>query len=352
VPAPPPPFLAGIGRRVAERIDTLLAAEQERWGAVDADLVEPYAALRALVAGGGKRLRPAFCHWGWVGAGGDPGDPRIVDAGAALELLHTFALIHDDIIDGSARRHGGPCLHVGFARQHSEMGWHGDAGRFGEGAAMLIGDVAFVYADRLLRGAPADALDVFDELRIEVNVGQYLDVLGTATRPASTAQAHTICVYKSGKYTIERPLHLGAALAGRLDELAKPYSAYGVPLGEAFQLRDDLLGAFGDADLLGKSVGEDLREGKPTALFAIARGRASGPDAALLDRCYGRRDLTAAEISAVQEVLTATGARAQVEASVGALTDTALAALADAPVTAEARAALTALARFVSGREF
>ena len=324
MPAPPPPFLAGIGRRVAERIDTLLAAEQERWGVVDADLVEPYAALRALVAGGGKRLRPAFCHWGWVGAGGDPGDPRIVDAGAALELLHTFALIHDDIIDGSARRHGGPCLHVGFARQHSEMGWHGDAGRFGEGAAMLIGDVAFVYADRLLRGAPADALDVFDELRIEVNVGQYLDVLGTATRPASTAQAHTICVYKSGKYTIERPLHLGAALAGRLDELAKPYSAYGVPLGEAFQLRDDLLGAFGDADLLGKSVGEDLREGKPTALFAIARGGASGPDAALLDRCYGRRDLT----------------------------DAALAALAEAPVTGEAREALTALARFVSGREF
>ena len=183
-------------------------------------------------------------------------------------------------------------------------------------------------------------------------MGQYLDLVGTASQRASEAQARTICVYKSGKYTIERPLHLGAALAGRLDELAKPYSAYGVPLGEAFQLRDDLLGAFGDADLLGKSVGEDLREGKPTALFAIARGGASGPDAALLDRCYGRRDLTDAEITAVQDVLTATGARAQVEASVAALTDAALAALAEAPVTGEAREALTALARFVSGREF
>jgi len=352
VPAPPPPFLAGIGQRVASRVDALLADEQARWGAVDADLVAPYTALRALVAGGGKRLRPAFCHWGWVGAGGDPDDPRIVDAGAALELLHTFALIHDDIIDGSTRRHGGPCLHVSFATAHTAEGWHGDAARFGEGAAMLIGDVAFVYADRLLRGAPADALEVFDELRVEVNVGQYLDVLGTATRPASTAQARTICVYKSGKYTIERPLHLGAALAGRLDELSKPYSAYGVPLGEAFQLRDDLLGAFGDADLLGKGVGEDLREGKPTALFAIARGRAAGADAALLDRCYGRPDLTGDEIAAVQDVLTETGARAEVEASVTALTDTALAALAEAPVTTDARAALTDLARFVSGREF
>jgi geranylgeranyl diphosphate synthase, type I len=351
VPVEPPSSLAVIGERVAARIDALLAAEEERWGAVDADLVEPLAALRALVAGG-KRLRPAFCHWGWVGAGGDPDDPRIVDAGAALELLHSFAIVHDDVMDGSSRRHGRPCVHVDFADRHARRDWHGEERRFGDGAAILIGDLAFVYADRLLRGAPTDAMDVFTELRLEVNVGQYLDLIGTASRAASPAQAHTICIYKSGKYTIERPLHLGAALAGRLDDLVKAYSAYGLPLGEAFQLRDDLLGAFGDAERLGKEVGEDLREGKPTALYAAARGRASPSDAALLDRCYGRRDLTAAEMAEIQRVLTDTGARAEMEAAVAALTDTALTALADAPVTQRARDELTRLARFVSGRDF
>jgi len=351
VPVEPPSSLAAISERVAARIDALLAAEQHRWGAVDTDMVEPYASLRALVSGG-KRLRPAFCHWGWVGAGGDPDDPRIVDAGAALELLHAFAIVHDDIMDGSTRRHGRPCVHVEFADRHAERGWRGEARRFGDGAALLIGDLAFVYADLLLRGAPADAMDVFTELRVEVNVGQYLDLIGTATRNASPARARTICVYKSGKYTVERPLHLGAALAGRLDDLAKAYTAYGIPLGEAFQLRDDLLGAFGDAERLGKGVGEDIREGKPTALYAAARGRAGAADAALLDRCYGRPDLTLAEIAGVQRVLTDTGARAEIEAAVTTLTDTALGALAEAHLPEPARAELAALARFVSGRDF
>jgi geranylgeranyl diphosphate synthase type I len=351
VPVAPPPSLATIGERVSARIDVLLADEQDRWGAVDADMVEPYAALRALVSGG-KRLRPAFCHWGFVGAGGDPDDPRIVDAGAALELLHAFAIIHDDIMDGSSRRHGRPCVHVAFADQHAERGWRGEPRRFGDGAALLIGDLAFVYADRLLRGAPPDAIDVFSELRVEVNVGQYLDLIGTATRNATPARAHTICVYKSGKYTVERPLHLGAALAGRLDELAKVYTAFGMPLGEAFQLRDDLLGAFGDAARIGKGVGEDLREGKPTALYAAARGTAGPDDAALLDRCYGRRDLTPAEIAEIQRVLTDTGARAEIEAAVTTLTDTALAALAEGHLPEPARAELADLARFVSGRDF
>jgi hypothetical protein len=190
VPVEPPSSLAAISERVAARIDALLAAEQQRWGAVDADMVEPYASLRALVSRG-KRLRPAFCPWGWVGAGGDPDDPRIVDAGAALELLHAFAIVHDDIMDGSTRRHGRPCVHVEFADRHAERGWRGEARRFGDGAALLIGDLAFVYADRMMRGAPADAMDVFTELRVEVNVGQYLDLIGTATRNASPARARS-----------------------------------------------------------------------------------------------------------------------------------------------------------------
>jgi geranylgeranyl diphosphate synthase type I len=351
VPVEPPPSLAAIAERVGARIDALLDAEERRWRAVDPALAEPLAALRSFVSGG-KRLRPAFCHWGWVGAGGDPLDGRPVSAGAALELLHSSALIHDDIMDGSSRRHGQPCVHVRFSEEHAARGWRGEAQRFGEGAALLIGDLASVYADDLLRGAPADALGVFAELRLELNVGQYLDLAGTAARSVSAAHARTICVYKSGKYTVERPLHLGAALAGRLEDLAAPYSAYGLPLGEAFQLRDDLLGAFGDPARLGKPVGEDVRDGKPTALYAAAYARAGAGDRALLDRCYGRHALGDDEAAEVLRVLTETGARAETEAAIGALTDAALAALARAPIREEARRELAALARFVSGREF
>jgi geranylgeranyl diphosphate synthase, type I len=351
VPVDPPPSLAVVGERVGARIDALLAGEQERWAAVDAGLAEPFAALRALIAGG-KRLRPAFCHWGWVGAGGDPDDPGVVDAGAAIELLHTFALAHDDIMDDSALRHGVSCLHVDFANRHAAQRWRGEARRFGDGAAILIGDLAFVYADQLLQGAPAAALEVFTELRLEVNIGQYLDLVATARRAATPAQAHTICVYKSGKYTIERPLHLGAALAGRLADLGKAYTAYGIPLGEAFQLRDDLLGAFVGGDRLGKVVGEDFRDGKPTALYALALARATGGDAELLAERFGQPDLTDGEIVAIQGVLSRTGARHAVEEAVEVLAGEALAALAVAPVTEEARTELEVLARFVTGRDF
>ncbi|MDQ6727555.1 MAG: polyprenyl synthetase family protein, partial [Actinomycetota bacterium] len=217
-----PPSLALIARRVEERIRVLLDAELERWSAVDPDLAEPFAALRDLVLAGGKRLRPAFCQWAYVGAGGRPDDPAVVDAGAALELLHTFALVHDDIMDDSARRRGLPTIHTTFEDRHRREAWRGEGRRFGEGVAILMGDLSFVYADLLLAAAPADAIAVFTELRLEVNIGQYLDLLGTARGDASVEQAKRICQYKSGKYTIERPLHLGAALAGRLDELAEP----------------------------------------------------------------------------------------------------------------------------------
>jgi geranylgeranyl diphosphate synthase, type I len=350
VPVDPPASLVAIGAAVSARIDTMLAAEQDRWAGVDAALVEPIASLRRFV-GGGKRLRPAFCHWGFAGAGGGADLEQVVDAGAAIELLHVMALIHDDIMDGSVRRHGQTCLHLDYADRHSAQAWRGEARRFGDGAAILIGDLAFVYADRLLRGAPPEAIDVFTELRLEVNIGQYLDLVTTASGDARPEQAHTIAVYKSGKYTIERPLQLGAALAGRLDELGKWYTAYGIPLGEAFQLRDDLLGAFGDGDRLGKDVGEDLRDGKPTTLYALARARATGSDADLLT-AVGRPDMTPAEIAAIQRVMTDTGARADVERTIDDLMVEALDALADAPVTEQARQELHALALFVAGRDF
>ncbi len=349
VTTPAPLSLSRIAGRVDERVATLLVGERARWTAVSADLAAPFDALEALVLGGGKRLRPAFCHWAFVGAGGDPDDPQVVDAGAALELLHTFALIHDDIMDGSSTRRSMSTIHVQFEERHALDGWRGEGRRFGEGVGVLVGDLAFVYADLLLAAAPPEAMAVFTELRIEVNVGQYLDLVGTARGHADEDQAQRISLFKSGKYTVERPLHLGAALAGRLAPLEGPLSAFGLPLGEAFQLRDDLLGAFGDETLTGKPVGEDLREGKPTLLYAAARSRVGEHDC-LLER-YGAADLSDDEMADLQDLFVETGAVAQVEATIDDRVNEALLHLGVAPLTRAARDALAELAHYVAGRD-
>src|SRR5580765_2536810 len=302
-----PEALDPVADRVEQRIDALLAAEIERWNAVDPALIDPFCALRDFVAAGGNRLRPAFCACAYVGAGGELDDPAVIDAAAALELVHTFALVHDDIMDGSDIRRGRDAVHRRFARQHEDEAWRGPARRFGDGMAILVGDFALVYADILLRGAPADAQTIYDELRVELCVGQSLDLVGTATARTDAATARRIATYKSGKYTVERPLHLGAALAGRADELAAPLSAVGLPMGEAFQLRDDILGAFGESAVTGKPVGDDLREGKPTPLVAIATARAAESDRELLGQ-LGSAELTGTDIAALQSLFIRTGA--------------------------------------------
>lgn len=344
-------------RRVAapleDRLRRLFAEEGLRWSAVDGDLSAPFAALRDYVLSGGKRLRPAFCYWAFVGAGGDPDDPMVVDAGAALEMLHTAALIHDDIIDGSDLRHGEETVHVRFARLHRSMQWAGGARRFGEGAAIVMGDLALVYSSRLIGAAPREAVAVFEEMRLEVNVGQYLDILGAAQGmrvpgPTAVERAGRICRYKTAKYTIERPLHLGAALAspGTLAALAGPLSDFGLPLGEAFQLKDDLLGVFGDPELTGKPVGDDLREGKPTLLAGLAATR----EPRFAER-FGAQDLTDSEIRDLQGIIEETGARAEVEKAVADLVARSEEALEVLPLSPEAVRSLGQLARFVAGRD-
>jgi geranylgeranyl diphosphate synthase type I len=334
---------------VEARIDALLEGELTRWGLVDPELVPPIEALRRFVLDGGKRLRPAFCHWAFVGAGGDPADPAVIDAGAALELLHAFALLHDDVMDGSPLRRGRTTVHVDFAARHVAAACRGEARRFGEGVAILVGDLAFVYADLLMVGVPPAATEIFNELRVELNIGQALDLIGTAEARRDRLMARRIARYKSGKYTVERPLHLGAALQGRLDDLAEPLSAYGLPLGEAFQMRDDVLGTFGDPAVTGKPVGEDLREGKPTPLLAIATARAGAEGAELLGR-VGFPDLGADEVAAIQALMIETGAKEETERLVDELAAEAVAALDRAALTGEARAALTELAAFVAHR--
>jgi geranylgeranyl diphosphate synthase type I len=347
-----PGVVASVADRVEARVDALLEQERARWEQVDPALVGPIEALRSFVAGGGKRLRPAFCHCAFVGAGGDPDDPLVIDAAAALELVHTFALIHDDVMDGSDMRRGSDAVHRHFVREHVNARWRGEPRRFGEGMAILVGDFACVYADVLIRGAPPDAVAIYDELRIELCVGQSLDLVGTARATADPVAARRIATYKSGKYTVERPLHLGAALAGRLDALAQPLSDVGLPLGEAFQLRDDVLGVFGDEDVTGKPVGDDLREGKLTPLVAIATERVGDdPDDAVLLARLGAPDLDPLEVRALQELFVRSGALAKVERAIERLVGEARAALARTDLIGDARERLDDLATYIAWRD-
>ena len=353
------PAAAGaIAPMVDRRLEDLLAGETLRWSKVDPELAAPLSDLMASVLSGGKRLRAAFCYWAFVGSGGDEADPRIVDAAAALEMLHSAALLHDDVIDDSDRRRGVPTAHVEHASRHSRMAWRGDPARFGAGVAILAGDLAMVYGDRLLRGAPDLALFVYDEMRLEVNFGQYLDIVGAADASGLAGdggieRARRICRYKTAKYTVERPLHLGAALAApdRFDELQHHLSRFGLPLGEAFQLRDDLLGVFGDPSKTGKPVGEDLREGKPTMLASLAASAATGEARRLFAERFGNPDLHEGEVASFQEAIEASGARAQLEAEVDRLVAEAGSALDELPLLPQAVDALRELAEFVGGRD-
>ena len=346
-----PQSLLDVASRVDKRLESLLAVERERWAKVDADLVPPIDEIARLVLAGGKRLRPAFCFWGFVGAGGDPTDELVIDAGAALELLHAFALFHDDVMDGSLTRRGEPTTNAKFEASHGANKLAGESRRFGDGVAILVGDLAYVYSDQLMRNASPQAWTIWNELRIELNFGQYLDMLGSAMNERRREKAERICRYKSGKYTIERPLHLGALLAAptRGAELIPVLSTYGLPLGDAFQMRDDVLGAFGDTAITGKPVGDDLREGKPTPLMAIATARANVVQLKEL-QLVGNQDLTPEQIARVQEVIRETGALDELETVITRLTDEAIAAVQHVPFAQSVRDELITLAEYVSWR--
>ena len=352
VTAEAPPSLRLIADRVAARLDAVLTPELERWAALDPDLRQPMAEIRRLVLAGGKRLRPAFCTWGYVAVGGDAEAQIVTDAGAAFELMHAFALFHDDVMDDADSRRGEPTTHTVWSEHHAANGWSGESRRFGEGVAILIGDLAFVYADQMLAEANPTAWRIWNELRIELNVGQVLDILGSVSGVRDVAQAERICRYKSGKYTIERPLHLGAALAApdRFDAMSPVLSAYGLPLGDAFQMRDDVMGAFGDTTTTGKPVGGDLREGKPTPLLARALAAASSAQTEVLAR-VGRSGLSDADVGDVQQTIVDTGALDDLEATIVRLTDEAIVAIRSADIVDSARDELIALAAYVSQRE-
>ena len=332
---------------LGQQHDVLLAAGQ--------DLLPGAESIAGLLAGG-KRLRPAFCYWGWRGAGG-PDCPEIINAAAALELLHAGALIHDDLMDASDTRRGQPSLHRQFEARHARSHWHGSPAAFGMGAAILMGDLLLCWTDEMFHasGLPGEALrrgrPVLDQMRTEVFAGQYLDLLGQATGDETLESALRVVEFKTTKYTIERPLHLGAALAAGGDAgLAGAYTAYGLPLGLAFQLRDDILGVFGDPAQTGKPAGDDVREGKRTVLLAIARDRATAGQAEVIDRYLGDPTLGEAGTAEVRAAIAGTGAVAECERMIGRHVSVAVAALAGAPITGAAREALAELAVAATAR--
>ncbi|GAA2100134.1 polyprenyl synthetase family protein [Actinomadura alba] len=354
--------------RIRKEIDEALSAfiDRQRPGLliIDDDLAPMVAALEALVTGG-KRLRPSFCYWGWRGAGGRD-DPGIATAAASLELLQASALIHDDVMDASDTRRGQPSVHRRFQAMHERAGWPGSAESFGAGAAILLGDLCLSWSGLMYDGSglPEETLRrgraVYDLMRTEVMCGQYLDLLAQARGarpPGSEAPGHgavdralRVVEFKSAKYSVERPLHLGAAMAGADGKTVSALARYGLPLGIAFQLRDDVLGVFGDPAETGKPAGDDLREGKRTVLVALALERATPAQAKVIQARLGDPALDTAGVEELRSIIVDTGGLDACEAMIDRYAADAHAALESAPVTDEAGAALAGLAIAATAR--
>jgi len=313
---------------IDEGISAVLASFlDERRGeaaAIDDRLDPLIDELRRVVFSGGKRLRPLFAVWGYQAACGDEVGEPMLRAAAALEMLHTFALIQDDVIDRSPTRRGGPASHVRLSARAET----GDKERFGASAAILLSDLALIWADRMLgeSGFPPERLRagyrIYDELRAEVALGQYLDVLASHLERLTEEDALRVSRYKTATYTVQRPIQLGMALGGAPPGLLERVPAYAVPAGVAFQLRDDLLGAFGNPDATGKPSGEDLLERKPTWL--LARTLRLQPEAAEV------RD-----VAGLRRAMLESGAVAEAESKIDALAREALEAARKMPVPAD-----------------
>ncbi len=341
---------ADLRPRVQQVVDDMLGRQAPLLAGISPDL-EPMVTATASLLAGGKRLRPAFCYWGWRGAHGDMGqDEQAMTAAASLEFLQACALIHDDVMDGSDTRRGLPSAHRRFEELHRVNGWAGSMEAFGMGSAILLGDLCLSWADEVMMSSGFDdaalnrAKVVYDEMRTELMAGQYLDLLEQVRGGGSVDRALRVVRYKSAKYTIERPLHLGAALAGAPTSIFQAYSDYGLPLGEAFQLRDDVLGVFGDPGQTGKPAGDDLREGKRTVLIALAAERADATASTTLRSLLGTSDLDLAGVDAIREILVDTGALADTEAMIEAQLEAAIAALDHPELEPEAVRVLTGLA--------
>ena len=343
---------------VTDRLRRYLHDRRTETAYIGADYGVLIAALEDFVLNGGKRLRPAFAYWGWRAvATGEP-DPEVLLLFSALELLHACALVHDDVIDDSSTRRGRPTAHIHFAALHRTRNWRGSADRFGISAAILLGDLALAWADDIVFGAdiPPKAQRrvhrVWADIRTEVLGGQYLDIVAEAGAAESIASAMNVDTFKTACYTVTRPLQLGVAAAADRPDVQAIFDQFGTDLGVAFQLRDDVLGVFGDPAVTGKPSGDDLRSGKRTVLLAEAVELAdkSDPLAANVLRSSIGAQLTDAQVGELRDVIESVGALAAAEQRIAALTQRALATLAAAPINAAAKAGLSELATIATNR--
>lgn len=351
-PKASPLDVADLRPRVQAIVDDVMAQQGGVLLGVGEDLTPLHASLVGLLSGG-KRLRAAFCYWGWRAAASDDQrdwDEQVLRAATGLEFLQACALIHDDVMDGSDTRRGLPAAHRQFASLHREEQWLGSPEAFGVGAAILLGDLCLSWADEVVLTCdlPHEALrrakTIYDEMRTELMAGQYLDLLEQARGGGSVERALRVVRFKSAKYTIERPLHLGAALADANPDVFTSFTNYGLTLGEAFQLRDDVLGVFGDPEQTGKPAGDDLREGKRTVLIARAMEQGTPAQVARLRAGLGDPGLGPQAITELRDIITSTGALAATEAMIDQRLEEAIAAIEAAPIDALARDVLIGLA--------
>ncbi|MDQ0734340.1 polyprenyl synthetase family protein [Arthrobacter agilis] len=337
-------------------IEAFLAEQREVLAEISAESLPLISSIAALT-GGGKRMRALLCYWGWRAAGGAPTASAPVVAGTALEFFQAAALIHDDIIDRSDTRRGRPSVHRQFTARHTDAGWHLDPERFGVSAAILAGDLCLAFSEELFTASCAGipgptgeaARTIFNRMRTEVMAGQYLDLLEEAVGPDQTPavaeeRALNILRFKSAKYSMERPVMLGGALAGADDALLSAYSAFSLPLGEAFQLRDDVLGVFGDPEVTGKPAGDDLREGKRTFLIARALGSAGDGVRARINAMLGDTSLDDDAIGILRGLILDTGALAHTEQLIAERSEAAFTALDRLEIDEVSRRALRLLA--------
>jgi geranylgeranyl diphosphate synthase, type I len=343
---------------VTDQLRTYLQERRGEAAHIGSDYDRLTAGLQEFVLSGGKRLRPAFAYWGWRSVSSKDASDQALLLFAALELLHASALVHDDVIDSSATRRGRPTTHVQFAALHRERQWRGPANQFGISAAILLGDLALAWADDIVAGIdlPADARRrvrrVWVDIRTELLGGQYLDIVAEASAAESIASAMNVNTYKTASYTVSRPLQLGVAAAADRPDVHALFHEVGTDLGIAFQLRDDVLGVFGDPAVTGKPSGDDLRSGKRTVLLATAVELADKSDAAaakLLRASIGT-DLSDAQVGELCEAIERVGALTAVEQQIDTLTRRALRTLADAPIHTAAKTGLSEMARMAANR--
>jgi geranylgeranyl diphosphate synthase type I len=336
--------------------------------------LDPFAAFSREFLSGGKRFRARFCYWGWQSVSDAPGHPDIdgtaalddiISVASALEVFHAAALLHDDIIDNSDTRRGAPSGHRRFEQLHTDGGWAGNGEEYGRAAATLLGDLLLGWSDELLdealdncsRPVARAARAEFNRMRTEVTAGQYLDILEERAwrahdESSQLSRAQQVLIYKSAKYSIESPLALGGLLAGAAEEQLAALRSFGLPLGVAFQLRDDLLGVFGDAAVTGKPSGDDLREGKRTVLIALTRAAIPVSARRILDELLGDPEMDETQVASLQATIRESGAVDQVEAMIDNNVERATKALASASLSPTATAQLSELADAVTRRTY